>query len=294
MNTEKIAVKVSIITIIGNVLLSVCKIITGIVAHSSAMISDAIHSASDVFSTLIVIIGIKISNRESDKNHLYGHERLECVAAIILSVILAITGFGIGYSGVKVIFSGNYDDLRIPGFSALVIAIFSIILKELMYWYTRAAAKKINSGALMADAWHHRSDSLSSIGSFLGILGARLGFPILDSVASVIICLFILKVAFNIFSDSIGKMTDKAWDDNNVNAMKNMILSQEGVLKIDQIKTRLFGNKVYVDIEIQVNGDETVSEAHEIAQNVHDEIEKHFDTVKHCMVHVNPAGDINQ
>ena len=165
-NFKKTANKVSIISIIANTFLAIFKLLAGIFAHSSAMISDAIHSASDVFSSFVVIIGIKLSSKEPDKEHPYGHERLECVAAMILSVILFITGAGIFYNALKNIIIGNYNNIAIPGIFALIASIVSIAVKEAMYWYTRYYAKKIDSSALMADAWHHRSDSLSSIGSF--------------------------------------------------------------------------------------------------------------------------------
>lgn len=190
---EKIANRVSFITIVGNVLLSIIKLLAGIIAHSNAMISDAIHSASDVFSTIIVIIGIKLSARKPDKEHPYGHERMECVAAIVLSIVLFITGLGIGSTAVKNITSGSYNTLQIPGILALAAAILSIVCKEGMYWYTRYNARKIDSSALMADAWHHRSDAFSSIGALVGIAGARLGFPVMDSVASLVIFVFIIK-----------------------------------------------------------------------------------------------------
>jgi len=206
-----------------------------------------------VFSTFIVIIGVKIANKESDESHPYGHERMECVAAIILAIILCITGVGIGYSGIMKISLGDNSGFVIPSVLALIAAIISIIVKEGMYWYTRAAAKKINSGALMADAWHHRSDSLSSIGSFIGILGARMGFPILDPIASVVICIFIVKASCDIFIDEINKMTDKSCDNETIEKISNLIKEEEGVLGIDSIKTRLFGDKMYVDIEIQAN-----------------------------------------
>ena len=290
-SNEQIAMKVSAVSILWNVILSFFKLFAGIFAHSGAMISDAIHSASDVLSTFIVIIGVKIANRESDDSHPYGHERMECVAAIILAVILFITGLGIGYKGILIIMGGDYSHLTVPGLLALIAAVISILIKEGMFWYTRSAAKKIDSGALMADAWHHRSDALSSVGSFAGILGARMGYPILDPIASVIICGFILKAAFEIFMDSINKMTDAACDEEVIKEIKNIILNQKGVIKIDQLKTRLFGDKIYVDVEIQVNGDISLREAHDIAHNVHDSIEKYIPKVKHCMVHVNPKED---
>lgn len=288
ITNEQIAVRVSFVSIVWNIILSFFKLFAGIFAHSGAMISDAIHSASDVLSTVIVIVGVKIANRESDDTHPYGHERMECVAALVLAVILFATGIGIGYKGVLIIMSGDYSHLTVPGVLALIAAIISIIVKEGMYWYTRGAAKKIDSGALMADAWHHRSDALSSVGSFAGILGARMGYPVLDPIASVVICAFILKAAFEIFMDSINKMTDAASDPETIEKIKGIILKQDGVIKIDQLKTRLFGDKIYVDTEIQVNGDISLREAHEIAHSVHDAIENGIPKVKHCMVHINP------
>ena len=179
-NDKDIAMRVSTVSIMVNLLLSFFKLMAGIFGASGAMISDAIHSASDVFSTFIVMIGVTISNKKSDKEHPYGHERLECVASIILAVVLLATGIGIGMNGIQKIISDIDNVIEVPKSMALIAAIVSILVKEWMYWYTRAAAKKINSGALMADAWHHRSDALSSIGAFIGIFGARLGFPVLD------------------------------------------------------------------------------------------------------------------
>lgn len=286
---QRVANKVSFVTIIGNILLSVMKLIAGFIAHSNAMISDAIHSASDVFSTFVVIIGIKLASKKADKEHPYGHERLECVAAIVLSMVLFITGFGIGVAALKNITSGDYNNIVVPGILALVAAIVSIVSKEAMYWYTRYNAKRIDSSALMADAWHHRSDAFSSIGALIGIAGARLGFPIMDSIASLIIFVFIIKAAYDIFKDAIDKMVDHACDDDTVNQIRECVMKHEDVLGIDMLQTRIFGNKIYVDLEIATDGSYTLSKAHTIAESVHDDIEKSFPKVKHIMVHVNPA-----
>ena len=286
---EKIANRVSFITIVGNVLLSVIKLLAGIIAHSNAMISDAIHSASDVFSTIIVIIGIKLSARKPDKEHPYGHERMECVAAIVLSIVLFITGLGIGSTAVKNIASGSYNTLQIPGILALAAAILSIVCKEGMYWYTRYNAKKIDSSALMADAWHHRSDAFSSIGALVGIAGARLGFPVMDSVASLVIFVFIIKAAYDIFKDAIDKMVDHSCDASTEEAIRKCALEQEGVIQVDFLQTRVFGNRIYVDIEISADGNMSLYNAHNIAETVHDAIESAFVKVKHIMVHVNPC-----
>lgn len=288
-NFQRVAKKVSVTTIIGNLVLSVLKLIAGIVAHSSAMISDAVHSASDVFSTFVVMIGIKLASKEPDKEHPYGHERLECVAAIVLAMVLFITGLGIGADALGNIVQGNYNDLQVPGMLALVAAIISIVSKEGMYWYTRINAKRIDSSALMADAWHHRSDAFSSIGALVGIAGARMGFPVMDSIASLVIFLFIVKAAYDIFKDSIDKMVDHSCDEETEKDIFECVIENEDVMGVDLLQTRIFGNKIYVDVEIQVDGSYTLQEAHKIAETVHDNIEKNFPKVKHIMVHVNPA-----
>ena len=288
-NFQRVAKKESVTTIIGNLVLSVLKLIAGIVAHSSAMISDAVHSASDVFSTFVVMIGIKLASKEPDKEHPYGHERLECVAATVLAMVLFITGLGIGAEALGNIVQGNYNDLQVPGMLALVAAIISIVSKEGMYWYTRINAKRIDSSALMADAWHHRSDAFSSIGALVGIAGARMGFPVMDSIASLVIFLFIVKAAYDIFKDSIDKMVDHSCDEETEKDIFECVIENEDVMGVDLLQTRIFGNKIYVDVEIQVDGSYTLQEAHKIAETVHDNIEKNFPKVKHIMVHVNPA-----
>lgn len=289
-SNEQTAMQVSRNSIIGNIILSAFKLFAGIFAQSAAMISDAVHSLSDVFSTVIVMAGVKLANKKSDNEHPYGHERFECVAAVVLAGILFATGVGIGWAGIQKVIAGNYGQIAVPGLLALVAALTSIVVKEAMYWYTRIAAKKIDSSALMADAWHHRSDAFSSVGSFAGILGARLGFPILDPLACLVICLFILKAAIDIFKDAIDKMIDTSCGDTVINEIKMVVLEQEFVLGVDKVKTRLFGDKIYVDLEICVNGDFSLEKAHTVAQQVHDSIETQFSKVKHCMVHVNPAG----
>lgn len=286
---QKIANKVSLITIIGNIALSVVKLLAGIIAHSSAMISDAVHSASDVFSTFVVIIGIKLASKEPDKEHPYGHERLECVAAIILSIVLFITGLGIGMGALKNILQGNHGNLQVPGILALIAAIVSIVSKEGMYWYTRHYAKKIDSGALMADAWHHRSDAFSSIGALIGIGGARLGFPVMDSIASLVIFVFIAKAAIDIFKDAMDKMVDHSCDEETERQIYDCVMRNKNVMGIDLLQTRIFGNKIYVDVEIAADGSYTLQEAHDIAEAVHDDIEQNFPKIKHIMVHVNPT-----
>ena len=274
---QKVANKVSTITIIGNIALSLLKLFAGIVAHSNAMISDAIHSASDVFSTFVVIIGIRLASKKPDKEHPYGHERLECVAAIVLAIVLLITGLGIGIEAFKTILQGNSDNIQTPGVLALIAAIISIASKEAMYWYTRYHAKRIDS------------DAFSSIGALVGIAGSRLGFPIMDSIASLVIFVFIVKAASDIFKDAIDKMVDHSCDEEMETQLRACVMRNPNVHKIDVLRTRIFGNKIYVDVEIALDGSITLQNAHDVAEKVHNDIEKTFPKVKHIMVHVNPA-----
>ena len=241
---EKTAVKVSIVTIITNAALSVFKLFAGIFGNSYALISDSIHSASDVFSTVIVLIGVKISSKKADKKHPFGHERFECVAAIILAAVLFATGIYVGYKGVYDIVTGNYKNFAVPGIVALVAAAVSIVVKEGMFWYTIKAAKRVNSSALKADAWHHRSDAFSSIGSLIGVIGGLCVVKILDSIACIVICLLILKAAIQIFIDAIKKMTDEACDEKTESDIKSFIESCEGVNRVYAHLKRVLGNRI--------------------------------------------------
>ncbi|MCL2094834.1 cation diffusion facilitator family transporter [Candidatus Saccharibacteria bacterium] len=287
---QKIATRAALVTITGDILLAALKLFAGIFGHSSAMIADAVHTLADMLTTVIVIIGVKLGARRADKNHPYGHERLESVAAILLSVTLATTGIGIGWHGVGNIIAFEHGEtLVVPGLIALVAAAVTIALKGIMYLYKRAVARRIDSGALQADSVHHLTDSLSSVGSFLAILGSRLGFPILDSIAAIGICLFIIKTAFDIFRSAINKMTDHAADEATEDAIRHLILEQANILGIDRFRTRLFGNRIYVEVAILVNGDKSLREAHKITKQVQLVIQSKFPKVKHCFVSVNPA-----
>ena len=287
-NENAIIKQISLVGIIGNIILCAFKMFAGIVGKSGAMVSDAVHSLSDVFATFIAFLGVKMSKRGADKAHPYGHERMECIASMILGLILLVTGVGIGKVGLQNILSGNYETLSVPGTIALAAAIVSIVVKEAMYWYTRHYARILNSAAFMADAWHHRSDAFSSVGSLIGIGGAMLGFPVLDAVASVVICLFILKVASDILLDAVKKMLDTSCGDAFETELEKYILEQKDVVRVDLLHTRMFGNKVYIDLEISVDGNKTFREAHAVAESVHANVEKKFPNTKHIMIHVNP------
>ena len=283
------ATKVSVISMATNVILTVAKFAAGVIAHSGAMISDAVHSASDIFSGLIVLIGVRISSKAPDDKHPYGHERFECVAALLLSGILALVGGTIGVNAVKDIIGGRVQEA--PGILALVAAVVSIVTKETLFWYTRGYAKKYRSTALHAEAWHQRSDALSSIGALIGIAGARMGVPVMEPIASLIIALFILRVAVRIFRDAIDQMVDKSASEETEAAFRETAMEQPGVQGVELLRTRMFGNRVYVDLEIAADPELSLAAAHEIAERVHDAIEQTYPDVKHIMVHVNPAKE---
>ena len=289
MDESKIVKKVSFVGIFGNVLLAAFKLFAGVFGRSGAMVSDAVHSLSDVFATLIAYFGVRLSKRPEDEEHPYGHERLESVASLALGLILAGTGLGIGYTGIQKLISP--EDLEIPTLLPLIAAVVSIAVKEGMYWYTMHYAKKLNSSAFKADAWHHRSDAFSSVGSFIGIGLAKLGFPIMDPIASLDICILILKVAYDIIKDAIAKMLDTSCGPEFEQGVRNFVEAQPGVKYIDLLHTRQFGNKIYIELEIAVQRDISLVDAHAIAESVHESLEHQYPNVKHVMVHVNPAAE---
>ena len=289
MEERKVFKKLSAVGIAGNVVLSAFKLFAGIFGKSGAMVSDAVHSLSDVFATLIAYIGVRLSQRKADEEHPYGHERFECVASLALGLILAGTGVGIGYAGIRKLISP--EALEIPTLLPLIAAVVSILVKEGMYHYTMHYARKLDSQAFKADAWHHRSDAISSVGSFIGIGLAKIGIPVMDPIASLLICLLILKVAYDICKEAIARMLDTSVAEDLENTIRSFIAEQPGVVGIDLLHTRQFGNKIYVDLEIAVRRDISLVEGHNIAESVHHALEQKFPGIKHVMIHVNPEGD---
>ncbi len=285
----KIINKVAIVTIVVNLVLAVGKFLAGIFGHSTAMISDAVHSSSDVLSTLIVLVGARIAVKNEDKDHNYGHDKFESIASILLAMLLFATALALGWTGIKSIADAAKGGGFVkPTLAALIAAIVSIVVKEGMYWYTIYYAKKIDSQALKADAWHHRSDAFSSVAGFVGILGAMLGVYVLEGIATVLIALLIIKVSYDIVKIVLRQLTDHAAPEELVGKIYKTINDDEDVKNVDLLKTRISGSIIYVEAEIAVDRELSIVEAHDIAQRVHDKIETTFEEVRHIVIHVNP------
>lgn len=283
-----IAYRISKVSIVINVLLSAVKILIGFIAGSGALIADGFHSVSDVVTTVMAMVGVYISEKSSDENHQYGHEKYEPVVGKLMATFLFATGLLISFNAIKHIQTGQ---VHIPSGAALYAALLSIVAKEGMYHYTMRGARKIESTVLKADAWHHRTDAISSVGSFVGIWGAMNGWPLMEPIAAVAIGVLIIKVAVDIYMQSIRELIDTSADSETVEDIRDIILETKGVLDIDDLKTRIHVNRLYVDLEIAVDPDLTMRDAHHIAEEVHDRIEAMVPKVKHCMVHVNPYGE---
>ncbi len=279
--------KVTITVILWNVFLTVIKIFSGVIGNSTAMIADGIHSASDIITSVGVLIGNKISSKPRDKEHNYGHEKAETLVSFLLSIILIVVSVTIGLEGVKKLF--NLDSVEIPTLLPLIISIVSILIKEYQFRITIKVAKKINSPSLKADAWHHRSDAFSSIAAFIGIGGAIIGFKALEPIATIIVALIVLKVAVDIFKDSMNELMDVSIDDEKENHILELVELVEGVKHIKTIRTRKHGAFAYVDLVICVDGNLTVTQGHDIATIIEKKLIQEVDIIKGIIVHVEPC-----
>lgn len=268
-----------------NFLLGSVKLAAGLWGRSSAMVADAAHSYSDCASTVAVIAGLKMASKSADDDHPYGHEKYELIFANILSILLGLTAVKIGYDALMVIAHGSY---QVPGLAPLLAAVFSVAVKEVMYRLTLRKAKKIGSVAMEADAWHHRSDALSSVGAFVGILGARLGLPVLDPVTGLLVSILVLKVAIDLYRKSVSGLVDSSTDAETVARIRQLLADIDGIEEVSGLKTRVFGASAYADVTIKVDGTMTVEEGHDIATLAHNKIEANLPKIKHIMVHIEP------
>ena len=279
--------KVTIQSILWNIFLTIIKIFAGIFGKSSAMISDGLHSASDIISSVGVLIGNKIAKTPNDKEHNYGHEKAETLVSFLLSILLIIVSLKIGWGALQSLF--NLDSVQVPTALPLIVSIISIGIKEYQYRITIRIANRINSPSLKADAWHHRSDALSSIAAFIGIGGAMLGFKALDPIASIVVALFVAKVGFDILKDSTNELMDYSIDDEQDEQIRKIAEKTEGVINLGELRTRKHGAMAYVDLTICVNKDLTVLEGHELAHKIEKYIINEMKFVKGITVHVEPC-----
>ena len=284
--------KVTLQAIGWNIFLAFIKIIAGILGKSSVMIADGLHSASDIITSMGVLIGNYISSKPFDKEHNYGHEKAETLVSFLLSIILVGVALSIGYEASKSLF--NIEGIAIPTLLPLVVSIISILIKEYQYRITIRIAKKINSPALKADAWHHRSDALSSIAAFVGIGGAMLGFKILEPLASIVVALFVCKVGYDILKNGFNELMDVSIDETYENEIKKIAQLTEGVMNLGSLRTRKHGASAYVDLVICVDGKLTVTSGHDIATNLEKKIQNDINIVKGITVHVEPCNSCNE
>ena len=277
-----------------NVVLLVFKFVAGILGHSAAMVADAVHSLSDFVTDIIVLVFVHISGKPEDKSHDYGHGKYETLAMTIIGMALLVVAFGIVYSGMtKIVAWAGGEQLKAPGMLALWAALLSIVLKEAVYHYSMVKAHQLSSQALEANAWHHRSDALSSIGTAIGIGGAILlgqRWTVLDPVASVIVGLFIVKVAIDLLRDGIGDLMEQSLPDEVENEMLQLVASVPGVVKPHELRTRRIGNHYAIELHILMDGDITLREAHEKASEVEDLLRRKYGEETHVAVHVEPVN----
>ena len=295
MERNKEIYKVTLVGGVVNVILLLFKFVAGILGHSAAMVADAVHSLSDFVTDVIVIVFVHISGKPKDKSHDYGHGKYETLAMTIIGVALLAVAIGIVYGGVtKIINWLNGEELQAPGMLALWAALLSVVLKEGVYRYSMIEARKLQSQAVEANAWHHRSDALSSVGTAIGIGGAIfLGqrWTVLDPVASVIVGLFIVKVAIFLLRDGSGTLTEQSLPDEVAPEILQLAGSVDGVYNPHSLCTRRIGNHYAIELHILMDGNITLCEAHDKASEVEDLLRQHYGNETHIAVHVEPKED---
>lgn len=297
MNREKEIYKVTLVGSAVNAILLAFKFVAGVVGHSSAMIADAAHSLSDFVTDIIVLVFVKVSSKPQDKSHDYGHGKYETLALTIIGIALMAVAVSIIVKGaLKIAAWANGEALEAPGMLAFWAAIVSIVLKEAVYRYTVIKGQKLNSKAVEANAWHHRSDALSSIGTAVGIGGAIFfgqQWTILDPIASVVVGAFIVKTAFGLLKDGIGDLMEQSLPDQVENEILKLASEVPGVTDPHDLRTRRIGNHYAIELHILMDGNITLNEAHDKASEVEELLRKQYGEETHVVVHVEPKGEEN-
>lgn len=284
--------RVTLVGSLGNLILLVFKFVSGILGHSAAMIADAIHSLSDFITDVIVVVFVKISSKPNDLDHKYGHGKYETLATAIIGIILCCVGIGILWNSAKsILFVMQGGILPQPKIIALVAALLSIVVKEILYHYTVSVGKKVNSQTVIANAWHHRSDSFSSIGTLIGIGGAILlgeKWSILDPIAAMIVSLFIVKVAFKLLKPAIEELTDVSLPQSTEKQIEEILISYPDVAQPHNLRTRKIGNYSAVEVHIRMDGNLTVSQSHDITKSMEQQITELLGGNAYITIHVEP------
>ncbi|MCT4595524.1 MAG: cation diffusion facilitator family transporter [Anaeromicrobium sp.] len=282
----KLGNKVLTITIALNIILTIIKVMAGLRGNSSAMVADGLHSLSDVITSIGIIISLFISSKPRDEEHPYGHEKAESIASFLLALVLVVTGAQIGYHSIKTIIHKTYAE---PEFYTIIVGIISVLIKEYQYRITMGAAKKINSNAMMSDAWHHRSDAFSSIAALIGIIGSRLGYAYLDPVAGIIVSVIVVKVGIELLLQAVHELMDGSIDEKEIEEIKDKVMEIKGVRNINQLRGRKHGSKTNLDINICVDPNITVYEGHKIGDIAQRDIKNEFSNIKEIIVHIDPC-----
>ena len=292
MNRNREIYKVTLVGGVANVILLLFKFIAGVLGHSAAMVADAVHSLSDFVTDVVVLVFVRISAKPKDKSHDYGHGKYETLAMTMIGVVLFVVAIGIIYSGTtKIVLWINGETLEAPGMLALWAALLSIVLKEGVYRYSMVKARELNSQAVEANAWHHRSDALSSMGTAIGIGGAIfLGqrWTVLDPIASVGVGAFIVKVSVDLLRNGIGDLMEQSLPDAIEEEILHLVASLPGDVKPHDLCTRRLGNHYAIELHILMDGDVSLREAHDKASEVEDLLRKHYGEETHVAVHVEP------
>ncbi|WP_195469405.1 cation diffusion facilitator family transporter [Clostridium sp. D43t1_170807_H7] len=278
--------KITVISILLNIGLTILKILAGILGNSTAIIADGLHSASDIITSIGILIGNKISRKPRDDEHQYGHEKAESLVSFILAAVLIGIALKIGYDGFKDLI--NINNIVVPNALPLVVALISIAVKEYQYQITIRVAKKINSSSLKADAWHHRSDAFSSIAAFIGIGGAMLGFKILDPIASIIVAIVVIKVGIEILKSACDELMDSSISKEDIREIKSLIDNNKKIYGIKDFKSRKYGSIAYIDMSIFIDKSKTLEEAHDIADNLEHSIISNLNYIKEINIHTEP------
>ncbi|HHV25373.1 MAG: cation diffusion facilitator family transporter [Methanosarcina sp.] len=289
------AVYVTKVAMFVNVVLTCFKFLAGILGNSSAMVADAVHSLSDFMTDIAVIVGLRVAKKPGDSTHNYGHGKIETLAATFIGIVLIVVGFGIFLNGLQKVFAFFRGEvLTAPSSIAFVVAIISIVLKEWLYRYTMIHARGLKSDALIANAWHHRSDAFSSIGTTIGIGGAILlggKWVVLDPIAALILSFFIFKVAFDISYKNLNELLEASLDSETYKNIERVINNTEGVLGFHELKTRKIGNAMAADVHIEVDRDLNIVDAHEISTQIEKRLKEVCGKNGHFSIHVEPYSD---